>query len=182
MIWAKIVNNEIMQTYDENPAGLWHPDQIAKNDLPGYWEEVPDHVNVGWKFKNNEWISGGQWLDEWIAENPVAPPGPPSITISATLDENSETGVVALVIDTTLAGEYTSWSVTVDGVEYSADTVELANKGLMDFVLTYNQTSEPQTVAVSGTVIGPGGTVTTTLEGDNAVVISEKFVPFFLRK
>ena len=75
MIWAKIVNNEIMQTHDEDPSGLWHPDQIAKNDLPGYWEQVPDHVNVGWKFKNDEWISGGQWLEEHIAENPPPPPG-----------------------------------------------------------------------------------------------------------
>ena len=39
-IWAKIVDNEIMQTHDEDPSGLWHPDQIAQNDLPGHWEEV----------------------------------------------------------------------------------------------------------------------------------------------
>lgn len=181
MIWAKIVNNEIMQTHDENPAGLWHPDQIAKNDLPGYWEEVPDHVNVGWKFKNDEWISGGQWLDEHIAENPIEPPGPPTITISATVEEDRGAGKATLIIDTTLAGEWDSWSLTIEGEEYTADTVDKANKGKMDFELTFTQTTEPQTLSVSGTLVGPGGTVTTTLEGDTAVVIPEKWIPLFAR-
>ena len=54
MMWAKIVENEIMQMYDEDPTSLWHPDAIAKNDLPGHWDQVPDHVNVGWKMKNGE--------------------------------------------------------------------------------------------------------------------------------
>ena len=76
-MWAKIVNDEIMQLHDEDPSGLWHPDAIAKNDLPGYWEQVPDHVHIGWKFRDNEWISGGQWGEEWAAANPPPPPGPP---------------------------------------------------------------------------------------------------------
>lgn len=181
MIWAKIVNDEIMQTYDEDPTGLWHPDQIAKNDLPGYWEEVPDHVNVGWKFKNNEWISGGQWLDEHIAENPVPPPGPPSLTIGVTVEENRATGVADVIVDTTMAGEWDTWTLTIDGEEYSADTIDKANKGKPDFVLTFNQTTSPRTLSVEGTLVGPGGTTTATLEGDNAVIIPEKWIPLFAR-
>jgi hypothetical protein len=119
MIWAKIVNNEIMQTYDENPAGLWHPDQIAKNDLPGYWEEVPDHVNVGWKFKNNEWISGGQWIEEEALENPPAPVGPPFAKVDFAPSDDPSSNTFQANFDARVGGIYDTWSITVGDTTYS---------------------------------------------------------------
>lgn len=119
MIWAKIVNNEIMQTHDENPAGLWHPDQIAKNDLPGYWEEVPDHVNVGWKFKNNEWISGGQWIEEQAAETPPVLPGPPFAKIDFAPSNDPSSNDFIVNFDSRPAGIYDTWSITVGDTTYS---------------------------------------------------------------
>ena len=81
-MWAKIVNDEVMQLSEDNPAGLWHPEAIEKNDIPGHWEEIPDHVHIGWKFRDAEWISGAQWHEEWVAANPPPPPGPPSAGIN----------------------------------------------------------------------------------------------------
>jgi len=119
MIWAKIVNKEIMQTHDEDPAGLWHPDAIAKNDILGYWEEVPEYVNVGWKFKNDEWISGGQWLEEQVAETPILPPGPSSCRIDASISNDPMLDTCEVLFDSNVAGIYDSWSITIDGVNYS---------------------------------------------------------------
>ena len=121
MIWAKIVNDEIMQTHDENPAGLWHPDAIAKNDLPGYWEEVPDHVNVGWKFKNNQWISGGQWMEEQAAETPILPPGPPNCRIDHTHEEDRSSNAHSVVFDSRVSGIYDTWSITIGDTTYSTN-------------------------------------------------------------
>jgi hypothetical protein len=182
MIWAKIVENEIMQTFDEDVSKYWHPDAIAQNELAGHWQEVPDHVNVGWKWKNDQWISGGQWLEEWIAANPPPPPGPPSLTISANIHEDLPNDRATLIVDQTHAGEFTDWSITVDGTTYTKDTVDAANKGQPDFQLEYVLTDAPQPVSITGTLIGPGGTVTVTLDGEDAVILPEKFVPFFLRK
>ena len=119
MIWAKIVNDEIMQTHDENPAGLWHPDAIAKNDLPGYWDEVPDHVNVGWKFKNNEWISGGQWMEEHAAETPILTPSAPLCRMDFAPSNDPSINTCEFAFDSTIAGEYDTWSITIDNVTYS---------------------------------------------------------------
>ena len=121
MIWAKIVNDEIMQTHDENPAGLWHPDAIAKNDLPGYWEEVPDHVNVGWKFKNNQWISGGQWMEEQAAETPILPPGPPNCRIDFTPDDDKSSDIHPVIFDSRVSGIYDTWSITIGDTVYSTN-------------------------------------------------------------
>lgn len=121
MIWAKIVNDEIMQTHDENPAGLWHPDAIAKNDLPGYWEEVPDHVNVGWKLKNNQWISGGQWLDEQIAATPILPPGAPNGNIAYTPLQDSSSAAQVIIFDSRAMGIYDTWSITIGDTTYSTN-------------------------------------------------------------
>lgn len=119
MIWAKIVNDEIMQTHDENPAGLWHPDAIAKNDLPGYWDEVPDHVNVGWKFKNNEWISGGQWLEEHIAATPIVMHGPPQGRMDFAPSDNPELDTCFMEFDSSVSGVYDTWSITIGETTYS---------------------------------------------------------------
>jgi hypothetical protein len=121
MIWAKIVNDEIMQTYDENPAGLWHPDAIAKNDLPGYWEEVPDHVNVGWKFKNNQWISGGQWMEEQAAETPILPPGPPGARIDFAPTDDRSSVDYPVIFDSNATGIYDTWSITIGDTVYSTN-------------------------------------------------------------
>jgi hypothetical protein len=249
MIWAKIVNNEIMQTHDENPAGLWHPDQIAKNDLPGYWEEVPDHVNVGWKFKNDEWISGGQWMEEQAAETPPTQPGPPGCRIDYSRHDEPMSNIQEIEFDSHVAGIYDTWSITVGDTTYST-TVTSANSttneftcettewlspddlivfmgtlggvvkhktyfvksvtsatkfkicdpmkpievlelttetGTMmmskgpDFKQTFTKSDAPQTIALSITATGPGGTTTYTPEGELALVIPEKWVPLFAR-
>ena len=127
MIWAKIVNNEIMQTHDENPAGLWHPDAIAKNDIPGHWEEVPDHVNVGWKFKNNEWISGGQWMEEHIAETPIVPPGAPFCRVNFAPNDDATSNTFTMYVDATISGIYDTWSITIGDTEYSTNVTEASS-------------------------------------------------------
>jgi len=150
MIWAKIVNDEIMQTHDEDPSGLWHPDQIEKNDLPGYWEQVPDYVNVGWKFKNNEWISGGQWLEEHIAENPPPPPGPPHANWSHfVVKDNGDS--VKLGFAAGPNGIWDSYSWLINGKEYGQEEfVEV------EFVKQVTESA----IEVVLSVTGPGGTVT----------------------
>jgi len=132
MIWAKIVNDEIMQTHDENPAGLWHPDAIAKNDLPGYWDEVPDHVNVGWKFKNNQWISGGQWLDENIAATPVVSPGAPFCRVNFAPNNDPSSNTFHMFVDGKLGGIYDTWSITIGDTVYST-TVTAASSDTNEF-------------------------------------------------
>jgi len=121
MIWAKIVNDEIMQTHDEDPAGLWHPDAIAKNDIPGYWEQVPDHANVGWKFKNNEWISGGQWHEEWVAANPPPPPIPPFCRVDFTPSDDPQSNKFHIAVDSHVGGECDTWSITMGNIVYSVN-------------------------------------------------------------
>lgn len=249
MIWAKIVNDEIMQTHDENPAGLWHPDAIAKNDLPGYWDEVPDHVNVGWKFKNNEWISGGQWLEEHIAATPIVPPGAPNCRTDFAPSNNPESNTFNMYVDSMIGGIYDTWSITIGDTVYSttvtaasSDTneftcastawikakdqitfmgilggvekhktylvhsvvsatkfkicdmytplvvVELTTEtGTMmmskgpDFQHSIEKISIPQSLVMSITATGPGGTTTYTLENEMALIVPEIWVPLFAR-
>ena len=119
MVWAKIVNDEIMQTHDEDPTGLWHPDQIAKNDLPGYWDEVPDYVNVGWKFKNNEWISGGQWMEEQAANTPKLIAGPPSCRMDFAASDDPMSSTCEISFDSLVSGEYDTWGITIGDTLYS---------------------------------------------------------------
>ena len=174
-IWAKIVNDEIMQTHDDSPHGLWHPDTIEKNDIPGHWEEVPDYCNVGWKLKNNEWISGSQWMEEREIENPPGPPGPPWGTIGTNISEDRITKKVKVFI-----------TCNVIGIVDSA-TLEFNNKTYEDFSnhieVEFDQIDTPQTLVATLTIIGPGGTVvkTTSKEDDNEIVIPEIFIPMILR-
>ena len=155
MIWAKIVNDEIMQTHDENPVGLWHPDAIAKNDIPGYWDEVPDHVNVGWKFKNNEWISGGQWLEEHIAVTPILPPGPPSCKVNFAPTNDNTSNTFDMYVDATIAGIYDTWSITIGDTVYSS-TVTAADSTTNEFTC---ETTEWLTVKDQITFMGTLGGV-----------------------
>ena len=152
-MWAKVVNDEIFQTWDTDPTGLWHPDQLVN------WEEVPDHVNIGWKRKNNEWISGGQWLEEDQTENPIPAPGPPTAGISVNPVEYLDR--TEFIFDANHAGFVDSIEWTIQGQKYTDDRV----------TLTVNKTSANQTIAVSLTVTGPGGSDTVTLENETALIV-----------
>ena len=180
-IWAKIVDNEIMQTHDEDPSGLWHPDAIAKNDLPGYWEEVPNYVNSGWKFKNGEWISGGQWLEEHIAENPPPPPGPPCGRIDYTIAVDNITYKAKVLFDIQIGGIWTEFYVDIDGKRYE----NLTENDYVDLELVFDQGDAPRQVPVTITTIGPGGTHVedlTDVEIERQLIIQEKWVPLFARQ
>lgn len=156
MIWAKVVDNEIMQLHDEDPSGLWHPDALE------HWQQVPDFAFIGWKFKNNNWISGAQWMEEFRAEHPLPPVGPPSAGIMNNVKDTDDTGVIELVAQ--LAGEYTSFEWNVNGTTYNTEIVSV----------TIDKVEGPIAIPVSLTVTGPGGTHTKTLEGDESVVIRPK--------
>lgn len=170
-MWAKIVNNEIMQTWDDDPTGLWHPDAIEKNDIPGYWEEIPDHVNIGWKFKNDEWIPGGQWHDEFMEENPIPPPGPPTARISQSITVDTVTGIATVIFDAASAG-------FVDSIEWEIDGKTYTDEHIM---LEFTQDLTARQIAVSLTAEGPGGIHTDVLEDETALIIPEKFVPLFVQ-
>ena len=158
-MWAKVVNDEIFQTWDTDPTELWHPDQLVN------WEEVPDHVNIGWKRKNDEWISGGQWQEEHEVENPIPAPGPPTAGIGVSPIEYLDR--VDLVFVANYGGFVDSIEWTVQGQKYTDDKV----------TLTVNKTSVEQTIAVALKVTGPGGSHTLTLEGETAVKVSMMSYP-----
>ena len=153
-IWAKVVEGEIMQTHDCHPGELWHPDMIEQNDLPGHWEEVPETVNIGWKFKNNEWISGGQWMEEYLEENPPAPPGPPTAAISI-ITQTETPGSSEFLFKATAIGiaNETDWCHwVIDGEEYTTEEV----------TVTIDKIEARQTFTATLTVTGPGGDGTAT--------------------
>ena len=156
-MWAKIVNNEVMQLSDENPAGLWHPDAIAKNDIPGYWEEIPEHVHIGWRFRDNEWISGGQWHEEWVVDHPTPLPGPPGGSIDARMVKLTSTEVVYQFVSNAF-GIFESISWTIDGKtrEEVREDMDIA----IPFDMTFELGSVEKTIEAELTVAGPGGTVT----------------------
>ena len=144
MIWAKVINDEIMQMHDEDPSGLWHPDLLE------FWEQVPAECNIGWKRKNGVWISGAQWLEEYAEENPPPPPGPPSSNYSIdTVNQNHEEITVRYTANP--GGHWDSYSWVINGKEYGQEEV---------VEVTYEL--QPEKVAVEAvlTVVGPGGTVT----------------------
>ena len=156
-MWAKIVNNEVMQLHDEDPAGLWHPDAIAKNDLPGHWEQLPDHVHMGWRFRDNEWISGGQWHEEWVAANPPPPPGPPGASINTKVTSITANEISYSFISIA-SGIFETIEWTIDGKvqEEVREDLELPNPISMTFELG----NAEKTIPVSLKVSGPGGDAT----------------------
>jgi hypothetical protein len=179
-IWAKIVDNEIMQTHDCHPGELWHPDMIEQNELIGHWEEVPDYANVGWKFKNGEWITGGQWMDEHYEENPLPPPGPPIGRIDHTVISNNQTHIATVNFDIHVGGIWDSFFVEVDGVKYE----NLTEDQLIDFTLEFEMLDEAREVPVSITTTGPGGThveILGDVEDERKLIIPEKWVPPFMK-
>ena len=151
-IWAKIVNDEIMQMHDEDPTGLWHPDMIAQNDLPGHWEEVPAECHIGWKRdKSGEWHDGAWWYEKNIIDNPTPPPGPPSAGIA--LRDSHTTGSVDITVVAVVQTpeEYTLlWEIA--GETYDTGEVTVTITKLEDTI---------QNLKVKLTVTSPGGTTTT---------------------
>jgi hypothetical protein len=179
-IWAKIVDNEIMQTHDCHPGELWHIDMIEQNELTGHWEEVPEHANVGWKFKNNEWISGGQWMEEFREENPIPPPGPPVGRIDHTVIVNNQTHKAKVNFDIHVGGIYDSFFVEVDGVKYE----NLTETEKIDFTLEFDMLDEAREIPISITTTGPGGIHVEEIgddESERKLIIPEKWVPPFMK-
>jgi len=69
-LWAKMMdvdndgNLEVVQTHDEDPANLWHPDALVS------WREVPPHVSIGSVLETTTdiWWSGSDWLEKTLAK------------------------------------------------------------------------------------------------------------------
>jgi hypothetical protein len=178
-IWCKIVSDEVMQTHHEDPSGLWHPDMIEKNELNGHWEELPDYVNVGWKLKNGAWISGGQWMDEHKAENPLPPPGPPIGRIDITVQPNNQTHIAKVTFDVHVGGIYDTWYLEIDGKTYEEHGVD------EKLILEFEQGDEDREVPISIYTIGPGGTheehLHKDVEEERKCIIPAKWVPPFMK-
>jgi hypothetical protein len=162
MTWARVVENEIVEIFEEDPAKYFHPDLLHE------WVDIPNEgVHVGWKFKNGQWISGGQWYDEFRAENPIPAEGPPTIMIEVNHKETRTHDQFEFKFVIGGVGEFVEWSI--NGTKYTDETVKLE----------LPKTSEPYQVPVSAKVKGPGGTVTRTLEGDEIITVTPIFVPLF---
>lgn len=150
-IWAKIVNDEIMQLHDEDPAGLWHPDAIAQNDLPGYWEEVPVECHIGWKRDEaGVWHDGAWWYEKNLIDNPPPPPGPPSAGIAVKQNHTATEVELTFVAMIHTPEEFThSWEIS--GETYDTEEVTVTITKLENTI---------QNLKVRLTVTAPGGTVT----------------------
>lgn len=162
MTWARVVEDEIVQIFEEDPSQYFHPDTLNE------WVDIPNEgVHVGWKFKNGQWISGTQWWEEFRAENPVPPEGPPSVRIA--LDHKETRTHDQLVFEFTGSGTITSHEWTIDGKKYEEEKVSIEiEKG-----------QQAKTIAASIKVTGPGGSTTQIREGDEAIVITPIFTPLF---
>ena len=140
-IWAKVVDNEIMQLHDEDPRDLWHP------DFHEFWQQVPAYCHIGWKFRDGEWISGSQAHEEFMAANPIPDPGPPTLMVHVTQTEDRETKKVKAIFNVTPSGHYTSFSVTVGDQTFDDNLL---------FEMEFDQTDKPQTIAVEGIIRSEG--------------------------
>lgn len=140
-IWAKVVDNEIMQLHDEDPRDLWHP------DFHEFWQEVPSNCHIGWKFRDGEWISGSQAHEEFMAANPMPDPGPPTLMVHVSEHEDRETKKVKAIFNVTPSGEFTSYSVTVAGQTF--DDTPL-------FEMEFVQTDKDQVIPVEGVIRSEG--------------------------
>lgn len=162
MTWARVVENEIIEIFEENPADYFHPDLLSE------WVDIPDQgVHIGWKFKNGSWISGGQWYEEFRADNPIPTEGPPTVQIEVNHKETRTQDQFVFNYRIGGVGELVEW--TINGTKYTDESVSLE----------LDKTSEAQTVTVSVTVAGPGGSFTKELEGDETVIVSPIFIPLF---
>lgn len=162
-IWAKVVENEIVQLHDEDPSGHWHPDFLE------FWQEVPDYCHIGWKFRDGEWISGSQAHDEFMAERPIPQPGPPTLMIHVVINEDRPTKTVTALFNVTAAGIYTGYSVTVGDKTFTDEEV---------FELKYDQTDEPQIIPIRGVITSEHNddVIVETLADGSEVVIPEAYI------
>jgi hypothetical protein len=162
MTWARVIDDEIVQIFEDDPSKYFHPDTLNE------WVDIPNEgVHVGWKRKNGKWISGTQWWEEFRKENPLPPEGPPSVNIA--VDHKETRTHDQFVFEITTSGTVTSIEWNIDGKKYTEEKVTLeVAKGDTD-----------KQVPVSAKAIGPGGTATKILEGDEAVVVTAIFTPLF---
>ncbi len=162
MTWARVVDDEIVQIFEEDPSQYFHPDTLNE------WVDIPNEgVHVGWKLKNGQWISGTQWWEEFRAENPIPPEGPPSARIG--VDHKETRTHDQFVFEFLGSGTITSHEWTIEGKKYEDEKVSLEiEKG-----------QQAKTLSVTLKVTGPGGSTTKTLEGDEAPVITPLFTPLF---
>lgn len=184
-IWAKIVEEEIMQTHDENPAGLWHPDMIEQNEIIGHWEEVPDFCNVGYKRRDGEWIEGGQWYADWRAANPLPEPGPPTANFIYTQSDDVMKGTTTITLKQNVGGW--GFGTETDGNlnEYHEFIIEGETYTQDEVTLTFEHGEEERIIDIEMNAYGPGGkhTVNSTMsESHQTVVVPAKFVPLFMQE
>ena len=128
-LWAKMMdidgdgNLEIVQTHDEDPAGLWHPDALVN------WREVPAHLTVGAVLETttNEWWSGADWLEKTLA-NATDPEAPP------------------LIEPKPLKGSVTKLKIKEAGANYETPPVreqyDIGNGKQLIATVTYDSTTE----------------------------------------
>ena len=139
-LWAKMMdidgdgNLEIVQTHDEDPAGLWHPDALVN------WREVPAHLTIGSVLETatNEWWSGADWLEKTLAKAPTPDaavlfevnPAKGSVTKLKIKEAgaNYETPPVRDQYDIG-SGKQLIATVTYDSTTESAVSVEINNAG-----------------------------------------------------
>lgn len=176
-LWGRILDNHVVEVLDEGVSaiGLIHPDHIEKdNDVPGHWEELPDGVNVGWWFKNNQWISGAQYWAEWDIEHPKPPPGPPTAHIIKNVLHKIEEHKTYVHIEANVGG----WGFDPDQERHEwLIEGEVRTEEKIDLV--YDHKDEPYNVDIQLTAYGPGGSHTHHVDDEEIITIPAKFVPLF---
>lgn len=162
MTWARVVDDEVVEIFDEDPALYFHPDLLHE------WVDIPDHgIHCGWKIKNNVWISGTQWSEEFVSEHPLPPEGPPSANIE--IDHKQTRTHDQIKLSARISGSVTSYEWTVDNVIYTTE----------DVVLELEKTDVDMPMSISLKAIGPGGDSVKTLEGEESLVRTAFFTPLF---
>jgi hypothetical protein len=138
-LWAKMMdidgdgNLEVVQTHDEDPVNLWHPDALV------HWREVPSHVDIGFVLETatNVWWAGSDWLEKTLAkadESDAPPLETAPFKGSVTKIKIKEAGAnyeipfVRNQYDTE-TGEKLIVIVTYDETTESATSVEIVDSG-----------------------------------------------------
>tara|TARA_B110000503_G_C7047209_1_gene370736 strand:+ start:318 stop:839 length:522 start_codon:yes stop_codon:yes gene_type:complete len=151
MTWAKIVEGEVVQIFDGDPTGHWHPDALV------LWEDVPDDIGIaeGWhKKEDGTWINGEQYQIDNLAANPIPPPGPPTAIIQQQLIDVDDS-TTKLILTAIIGGEYDledpahipTWNIN-NGETVSND---------FEVTVQFTKTNQNQTIPISLTVVGSGG-------------------------
>lgn len=160
MTWAKIVEGEVIQMFEGDPRGHWHPDALA------LWEDVPDDIGIaeGWHRKEDgTWVSGEQWQIEHRAANPIPPAGPPQAIIQHELfDKDEATTVLKFVA--IIGGDYDENNPTHIPTWDINNGETISNE--FEVSVEFTKINQIQKIPVSLTVVGTGGVCEepTTLE------------------